>query len=101
MKNDTEKVVVIAMLTEDLKNQEMIIRNSRTDLMSTDDLAESAREHALAIVEADVILTSAGRHFIDLNNLFYRETQDTPIVTPNVAKAHQLERLKKKNEKSA
>lgn len=96
MLNEVQQVVVIEMLTEDDKRKEMIIRNSRLDLLSTDELADSARQHAVAICQSDILLTNAGRHIIDLNNLYYRKTEDVPILQPNEAKAHQVERMKNK-----
>lgn len=99
MLNEVKQVVVIEMLTEDDDVKEMVIRNPRLDLLSTDELAETARTHALAICRSDILLTNAARHIVDMNNLYYRKSEDVPILQPNDAKAHELER--KKNKKSA
>lgn len=96
MMNGVQQVVVIEMLTEDDKKKEMVIRNARLDLLTTDELAESAHQHATAICRSDILLTNAGRHIVDINNLYYRKTEDVPILQPNEAKAHQVERMKNK-----
>ena len=63
----SETTLVLEFLDEDNKTKSLQIKNPKPDLSK-----EFVTEAMNDIIEADALMTSAGRHLTDISNCYYR-----------------------------
>ena len=73
---ESEKTLVLEFWDEDNKTKSLIIKNPKDDLTK-----EQVVEAMQTIIDADVLLTSASKHLVDVANCYYRTVTKEVLVS--------------------
>ena len=77
---ETEKTLVLEFWDEDNGTKSLIIKNPKDDL--TKEQVVAAMQ---TVIDADVLLTNASKHLVDIANCYYRTITKESLTTTQVS----------------